>query len=105
MNALNRISVVQPGEMSRDGLKTLGPPASTLPSTQDVPVNRITTNLHAQRGVTANTALGLTCQFGTTARIWPQLRTACDLRRPSAPSHGNQRLVRNEAVLDPPFPT
>ena len=76
MNARNRFRVVPPGEMFRDELKTLGLSASTLPGTQDVPVSCITTVLHGQREVTANAALCLKRNFGTTARVWPNLDTA-----------------------------
>jgi addiction module HigA family antidote len=46
-----------------------------------VPGNRITAILHAQRGVTADTALRLARYFGTTPQVWMNLQKTWELRR------------------------
>ena len=72
---------VHPGEILREELDTLGLSASTLAQALGVPVNRVTTILNGQRGVTAHTALRLARYFGTTPQLWLNLQKTWELRR------------------------
>ncbi len=46
----------------------------------DVPVNRVTSIVNGQRGVTADTALRLGHWFGTAPEFWLNLQTLYELR-------------------------
>ena len=81
MNATSGMRPVHPGEILREEMDELGLSASALSKTLGVPVNRITTILNGQRGVTADTALRLARYFGTTPRLWLNLQTTWELRR------------------------
>ena len=72
---------VHSGEILREELDTLGLSASALAQALGVPVNRVTTILNRQRGVTADTALRLARYFGTTPQLWLNLQTTWALRR------------------------
>jgi len=71
---------IHPGEHLAEELNELGMSAAKLARQLDVPVNRITAILNAQRGVTADTALRLGHWFGTTAEFWLNLQTLYELR-------------------------
>jgi addiction module HigA family antidote len=58
---------IHPGEHLAEELKELGISAAELARQIEVPVNRITEIINAQRGVTADTALRLGHWFGTSA--------------------------------------
>ncbi|MCY3672957.1 MAG: HigA family addiction module antidote protein [Alphaproteobacteria bacterium] len=81
MNARNGMRPVHPGEILRDELDELGLSANGLAKALGVPVNRVTTILNGQRGVTADTALRLARYFGTTPEIWLNLQKTWELRR------------------------
>lgn len=81
MNARNGMRPVHPGEVLRDELDELGLSANGLAKALGVPVNRVTTILNGQRGVTADTALRLARYFGTTPEIWLSLQKTWELRR------------------------
>ena len=81
MNARNGMRPVHPGEILREELDTLGLSANALSRELGVPVNRITTILNGQRGVSADTALRLARYFGTTAQLWLNLQKTWELRR------------------------
>lgn len=72
---------VHPGEILREELDELGMSANALSKALGVPVNRVTTILNGQRGVTANTASRLARYFGTTPRLWLNLQKTWELRR------------------------
>ena len=72
---------VHPGEILRDELDALGLPANALADALGVPVNRVTTILNGQRGVSADTALRLARYFGTTPQLWMNLQKTWELRR------------------------
>ena len=72
---------VHPGEILREELDALGLSASALAQALGVPVNRVTTILNGQRGVTADTALRLARYFGTTPQFWLNLQKSWELRR------------------------
>ena len=77
----NEMRPVHPGEILREELDELGMSANALSKALDVPVNRVTSILNGQRGVTANTALRLARYFGTTPQLWLNLQKTWELRR------------------------
>ena len=81
MSVRNGMKPVHPGEILREELETLGMSANALSKALGVPVNRITTILNGQRGVSADTALRLARYFGTTPQLWLNLQKTWELRR------------------------
>ena len=81
MNAKNGMRPVHPGEVLRDELDELKMSAAALAKALGVPVNRVTTILNGQRGVSADTALRLARYFGTTPQLWLNLQKTWELRR------------------------
>ena len=81
MNAKHGMRPVHPGEVLRDELDELGLSANALSKALGVPVNRVTTMLNGQRGVSADTALRLARYFGTTPQLRMNLRKTRELRR------------------------
>ncbi len=74
------IPSVTPGEVLRlEFMEPLGLSAYALAKAMGVPTNRVTSILHATRGITADTALRLARHFGTSAEFWMNLQTAHDL--------------------------
>ena len=80
MSTTNRLRPVHPGEILRSELDELGLSANALAKALAVPTNRITAILKGQRGVTADTALRLSCYFGTTPQFWLNLQKTFELR-------------------------
>ena len=78
---MNNMRPIHPGEQLRDELETLGLSARALARALHVPVNRITSILHEQRAITADTALRLARYFGGTPEFWLNLQSAYELRR------------------------
>jgi antitoxin HigA-1 len=76
-----RMRPVHPGEILRDELAELGLSARAFAKALDIPVNRVTQILRAERGVTADTALRLARYFGTAAEFWMDLQSDYELRR------------------------
>jgi len=81
MNPKNGMRPVHPGEILRDELDALGLSANALSKALGVPVNRVTTILNGQRGVSADTALRLARYFGTTPQLWLNLQKTWELRQ------------------------
>lgn len=83
LSALNsgiRLAPVPPGAVLRlDFMEPLEISATALAKRIGVPTNRITAILHGERAITADTALLLAEQLGTTAEFWMNLQTAHDL--------------------------
>jgi addiction module HigA family antidote len=71
---------IHPGEHLAEELRQLGVSAAELSRQIDVPVNRITSIIHGQRGITADTALRLAHWFGTTPQFWMNLQQLYELR-------------------------
>lgn len=71
---------IHPGEHLADELEARGISAAEAARQLDVPVNRITSILNGQRGVTADTALRLGHWFGTSAEFWLNLQKLYELR-------------------------
>ena len=84
MNIKNGMKPVHPGEILRDELDELGLSANALSRALGVPVNRVTTILNGQRGVSADTALRLARYFGTTPQLWLNLQKTWELRQAEA---------------------
>jgi addiction module HigA family antidote len=69
-----------PGEVLQE--EFMGPlnlSANALSRALDVPPNRLTAIIARERAVTPDTALRLSCYFGTSAHFWLNLQTAYDL--------------------------
>src|ERR1035437_7137720 len=73
-------TAIHPGEHLADELKELNMSAAELARQIDVPVNRVTGIINAQRGVTADTALRLGHWFGTSPDFWLNLQMLYELR-------------------------
>jgi addiction module HigA family antidote len=71
---------IHPGEHLTLELNELGMSAAELARQIDVPVNRITTIINGERGITADTALRLGHWFGTTPEFWLNLQSLYELR-------------------------
>ncbi len=81
MNAKNGMRPVHPGEILGQELAELGLSANALSKALGVPANRVTMILNGQRGVSADTALRLARNFGTTPQLWLNLRKTWELRQ------------------------
>ncbi len=79
-------SPIHPGEHLAEELRELGMPAAELARQIDVPVNRVTSILNGQRGITADTALRLGHWFGTSPEFWLNLQSLYELRLARAAS-------------------
>ena len=83
---------VTPGEiLAEEFMRPLGLSMRQLASALDVPVNRISQIVRAQRSITAGTALRLARYFGTTPELWLNLQSHYELQR-AAESEGD--LIR-----------
>lgn len=71
-----RLEFMEPYELS----------ANSLARKLQVPPNRVTAILNAQRSVTADTALRLSKLFGTTAEFWLSLQATYDLEKAKSES-------------------
>lgn len=79
--AKNGMRPVPPGEiLGEEFLKPLGMTASKLARSICVPVNRITSILKGDRGITGDTAIRLGAFFGTTGEFWMNLQKTYELR-------------------------
>src|ERR1035438_6144585 len=74
------VTAIHPGEHLAEELKEHGMSAAELARKLDVPTNRITGILNAQRAITGDTALRLAHFFGTSAEFWLNLQSLYDLR-------------------------
>ena len=73
-------TAIHPGEHLAEELRELGISAAELSRQIEVPVNRVTSIINGQRGVTADTALRLGHWFGTSAEFWLNLQKLYELR-------------------------
>ena len=71
---------IHPGEHLAEELRELGITAAELSRQIDVPVNRVTSIINGQRGITADTALRLGHWFGTSPQFWMNLQQQYELR-------------------------
>ena len=91
MTVKSGMSPVHPGVVLREELDGLGLSANALAKAIDVPANRVTAILNAERGITADTALRLGRYFDTTAQFWLNLQQAWQLR--VAESESGSRIL------------
>lgn len=75
---------IHPGEILAEELEFLNMSASALARELDVPVNRVTQILNGERGITADTALRLSCWLGTSPELWLTLQSRYELRKAQA---------------------
>ena len=73
-------TAIHPGEHLAEELRELKISAAELSRQIEVPVNRVTSIINGQRGVTADTALRLGHWFGTSAEFWLNLQNLYELR-------------------------
>ncbi|HKH80469.1 MAG TPA: HigA family addiction module antitoxin [Methylovirgula sp.] len=82
-----------PGEiLNEEFLVPLKISARALAAEIDVPPNRITEIIRGERSVSADTAIRLGIQFGTTSQFWLNLQQAYDLSK--AERDGDFRKVK-----------
>jgi addiction module HigA family antidote len=74
------VTAIHPGEHLAEELRELGMSAAELARKLDVPTNRITGILNAQRAITGDTALRLAHYFGTSPEFWLNLQSIYELR-------------------------
>ena len=81
MTLTNKMRPIHPGEILREEFLTpLGMSANALALELKVPAPRINDIVRERRAVTPNTALRLSCYFGTTPQFWLNLQSAYDLK-------------------------
>ena len=78
--AKNKMQPVHPGEILREEIEAMSLSAKAFAEALDVPANRVTAILNAQRGITADTALRLARYLGTSAEFWLNLQKSYELR-------------------------
>jgi antitoxin HigA-1 len=74
-------TAIHPGEHLAEELTELGISAAELSRQIEVPVNRVTSIINGERGITADTALRLGHWFGTSAEFWLNLQKLYELRK------------------------
>lgn len=77
---MNRMRPIHPGEILKDELTEINMTANAFAHALHVPANRITAILNGTRSITADTALRISCFFGTTPEFWLNLQTAYDIK-------------------------
>jgi addiction module HigA family antidote len=92
---------IHPGEILKsEFLDELDLSAYALAKALAVPANRVTSILHGERAITADTALRLSRFFGTTAEFWLNLQVHYDLEVASrAESRRINREVKKRAAI------
>ncbi len=75
-----RLPTIHPGEILRDEfLKPMGLSVYELANALKVPRSRANDIVRGQRAITTDTALRLSCYFGTTPEFWINLQSHYDL--------------------------
>jgi addiction module HigA family antidote len=88
-----------PGEiLAEDFMKPLGLSARQLAKALDVPPNRITAIVNAQRAVTADTAMRLARYFRTTPQFWLNLQVAHDLSLAEQDDYSSIKPVKDRSA-------
>jgi len=81
MTLMNKMRPIHPGEILREEfLVPLGMSAHAVALELKVPAPRINDIVRERRAVTPDTALRLSCYFGTTPQFWLNLQSAYDLK-------------------------
>lgn len=98
---------IHPGEiLHEEFMVPLDINANQLAKRIGVPANRITSILHGDRGVTADTALRLSEAFGTTPEFWLNLQSHYELEvasREVRPTIVRIMPAAEEAVAEPAY--
>lgn len=90
--------LIHPGEILKDEfLDPYGLNPNRLAMALDVPPNRITSIIHGDRGISAETAVLFAHAFGTSPEFWLNLRARYDLDA-AASSVPKERLARADAL-------
>ena len=75
-----RLAPIHPGEiLLKDFLEPLGVTQYRVAKDISVPPRRINEIVHGKRALSADTALRLSCYFGTSDRFWLNLQARYDL--------------------------
>ncbi len=78
--ARKRMAPIHPGEiLLKEFLDPMGISQYRLAKEITVPARRINEIVHGNRSISADTALRLSCYFGTSERFWLNLQTRYDL--------------------------
>ena len=81
MTLMNKMRPIHPGEILREEfLVPLAMSANALALELKVPAPRINDIVRERRAVTPDTALRLSCYFGTTPQFWLNLQASYDLK-------------------------
>jgi addiction module HigA family antidote len=80
MSMTNKMRAIHPGEILKGELEELNLSANAFSKALDVPANRITAILSAQRGISADTALRLARFFGSSPDFWMSLQSSYDVK-------------------------
>lgn len=70
---------IHPGRILKREIAARNLSANALALALRVPSGRITQILNGKRGITAETALRLSCYFGNSARFWMNLQSRYEL--------------------------
>lgn len=78
--ARKRMAPIHPGEiLLKEFLEPMGISQYRVAKDISVPPRRINEIVHGKRSISADTALRLSCYFGTSERFWLNLQTRYDL--------------------------
>lgn len=72
---------IHPGRILKREIEARGISANKLALSLRVPSGRITQIINAKRGISAETAIRLSCYFGNSACFWMNLQTRYDLAK------------------------
>ncbi|MBW1753915.1 MAG: HigA family addiction module antidote protein [Deltaproteobacteria bacterium] len=73
------MKAIHPGRILRRELSTRNLSANKLALALRVPSGRITQILNGKRGITAESALRLSCYFGNSPQFWMNLQTRYEI--------------------------
>lgn len=80
MPTRTKLPPIHPGVILAEDLRDIGVSLNQLARDLRVPMNRISAIVNGNRAITADTALRLSCFFGTSAQYWMNLQTSYDLK-------------------------
>lgn len=90
---------VHPGEILREEfLKPMGISAYELAKRLHVPAPRVNDIVLERRGISADTAIRLSCFFGTTEQFWLNLQGAYEISRIKADHASEIELIKSRAA-------
>jgi antitoxin HigA-1 len=90
---------VHPGEILREEfLKPMGISAYELAKRLHVPAPRVNDIVLERRGISADTAIRLSCFFGTTEQFWLNLQGAYEISRIKADHASEIELIKLRAA-------